>query len=75
MIQNDEELEGTLQRVRWFLGQVAQLRRVETNPTNYRLASAAFLAEVDRMNGEVREYLSRLPTAEEPLPGETVASV
>jgi hypothetical protein len=41
---------------------VAHLRKTETNPVNYRAASSGFLAEIDRMQLEVREYLSFLPT-------------
>ena len=37
--------------------QVAVLRRNETNPANYRLSASGYLAEIDRMNLEVREYL------------------
>jgi hypothetical protein len=31
---------------------------VETNLANYRLSASGFLAEIDRMQLEVREYLS-----------------
>jgi hypothetical protein len=34
---------------------------VETNPVNYRLSASGFLAEIDRMQLEVREYLSLHP--------------
>ena len=61
MIANDQELSATLERIQRFQAQVAHLRRVETNPTNYRLAASGFLAEVDRMQLEVREYLSLHP--------------
>jgi hypothetical protein len=62
MIADDKELEATLDRIRRFQMQLAHLRRVETIPANYRLSLSGFLAEVDRMQLEVREYLSRLPT-------------
>jgi hypothetical protein len=62
MIRSDQELEATLDRIRHLQSQVAHLRKVETNPVNYRLAAAGFLAEVDRMQLEVREYLSLHPT-------------
>ena len=62
MIANDQELQTTLERVTWFLQQVAQLRRTETNPVNYRAAASGFLAEIDRMQLEVRDYLAFLPT-------------
>ena len=57
MIRNDQELEATLERIRYFQRQVEKLREVETNPQNYRLSAGGYLAEVDRMNLEVREYL------------------
>jgi len=37
------------------------LRQVETNPANYHLSAAGVLAEIDRMQLEVREYLSFHP--------------
>jgi hypothetical protein len=40
---------------------VAHLRQVETNPANYHLSASGFLAEIDRMQLEVREYLSLHP--------------
>jgi hypothetical protein len=61
MIQNDQELEATLERIRRFQAQLAHLRKTETNPLSYRLSASGFLAEVDRMHLEVREYLSFLP--------------
>jgi hypothetical protein len=61
MIANDQELQTTLERIAWFQQQVAQLRKTETNPVNYRAAVSGFLAEVDRMQLEVREYFSFLP--------------
>lgn len=62
MIANDRELQTTLERIAWFQQQVAQLRRTETNPVNYRAAVSGFLAEIDRMQLEVREYFSFLPS-------------
>lgn len=61
MIQDDNELQVMLDRIRWIHGQLAMLRRTETNSVNYRLSSSGFLAELDRMQLEVREYLSSLP--------------
>jgi hypothetical protein len=61
MIASDQELTATLERIRHLQDQVAHLRRVETNPTNYRLTASGFLAEIDRMQLEVREYLSLHP--------------
>ena len=62
MIQNDQELEATKARLRYFQGQVEKLRQVEINPQNYRLSAGGYLAEIDRMNLEVREYLLLHPS-------------
>lgn len=66
MITNDQELEATLDRIRRLQEQVAHLRKMETNPVNYRLAASGFLAEIDRMQPEVREYLSLHPAESAP---------
>ncbi len=62
MIRSDNELHATLERIARFQKQLEHLRRVEANPANYRLSAAGFLAEIDRMNLEVREYLSSPPS-------------
>ena len=62
MIANDQELNVTLERINQFQLQVAHLRKVETNPANYHTAVGGFLAEIDRMQLEVREYLSIHPS-------------
>jgi hypothetical protein len=62
MIASDQELQTTLERIAWFQQQIVHLRRTETNPVNYRAAISGFLAEVDRMQLEVREYFTFLPT-------------
>jgi len=61
MIANDQELKVTLDRIARFQDQVTHLRRTEPNPVNYRSAVSGFLAEIDRMQLEVREYLSVHP--------------
>ena len=58
MIQNDQEIKATLERIERFQKQVEKLRQVETNPRNYELSAGGFLAEIDRMSLEVAEYLS-----------------
>ncbi len=58
MIHSDSELEITQARVRQMQDQLALLRKTETNGTNYRLSASGFIAEIDRMQLEVREYLS-----------------
>jgi len=57
MIQNEQEYRATLQRIEHFQRQVEQLRKTETNPHNYRLSVGGYLAELDRMQLEVREHL------------------
>ena len=61
MIKNDTELEVTQQRIRHFERQAAVIRKTEKNPENYRMSVAGFLAEIDRMNLEIREYLTSIP--------------
>ncbi len=62
MIANDRELRTTLERITQFQQQLAQLRRTESNPLNYRAAASGFLSEIDRMQLEVRDYFGFLPT-------------
>jgi hypothetical protein len=57
MIANDTELEAMRSRIAHFHNQVVHLRQVETNPANYHASAGGFLAEIDRMQLEVREYL------------------
>jgi hypothetical protein len=61
MLKNDKELEATKERIRYFQDQVEKLRQVETNPQNYRLSAGGYLAEIDRMNLEIRKYFSIHP--------------
>jgi len=42
----------------WIGGQLPLI----TNPTNYSLSAEGYLAEIDRMNLEVRDYLSAHPS-------------
>ena len=58
MIESDPELSAALERIRQLQQQLALLRKAETNPVNYRLSSSGFIAEIDRMQLAVREYLS-----------------
>ena len=62
MIRNNLELETTKERIAYFQKQIEKLREVETNPQNYRLSAGGYLAEIDRMNLEIREYLSVHPS-------------
>jgi hypothetical protein len=62
MIRNDTELDTTMKRIEWFHQQLAHLRNTETNPANFHAAASSFIAEIDRMQLEVREYLSLHPS-------------
>jgi len=62
MIRDDQELEATMERIQHFQAQLKHLRKTETNPTNFRLSASGFIAEIDRMQLEVREYLSLPPS-------------
>ncbi len=62
MISNDKELQVTLARIERLQKQVARLRQMETNPANYRLSAEGYLEEIDRMNLDVRDYLSIHPS-------------
>jgi hypothetical protein len=72
VIKNDLELEATLERIKSFRQQVMHMRKVEKDPLTYKLSAGGFLAEIDRMNLEVREYLmfhpSEIQEEEELLP-------
>jgi hypothetical protein len=62
MIRNDQELEATKERIAYFQQQVEKLRQMESNPHNYRLSAGGYLTEIDKMNLELREYLSLHPS-------------
>jgi hypothetical protein len=62
VINNDEELEGTLERIKKFQDLIIHMRKVEKDVASYELSAGGFLAEIDRMSLEVREYLSLHPS-------------
>ena len=62
MIQTEQEYETTMERIALFRRQIEHLRKTETNPNNYRLSASGYLAELDRMLLEVREFLWSHPT-------------
>lgn len=65
MIANDQQLRTAMERIAWFQEQAAHLRRTEPNPVNYQAAVSGYLSEIDRMQLEVREYLSLHPAEAE----------
>lgn len=56
MIQNDQELEVTQERIAYFYRLVAQLR-VTTQPENFNSMAGGYLSEIQQMHDEVLEYL------------------
>lgn len=62
MISNDLELQATQQRISRFQEQISHLRRIEPDPKNFRLESSSYLSEIDKMQLEIREYLSSHPS-------------
>jgi hypothetical protein len=68
MIKDDRELEIAQERIWQFERQVAQIRKVETDEENFRLSAGGFLAEIDRINLEIRDYLWSLPAGVDRLP-------
>jgi hypothetical protein len=61
MIQNDQELKATQERIAYFEGLVAQFR-VTTAATEFELMAGGYLSEVEKMNAEILEYLRRHPS-------------
>lgn len=61
MIDNDKQLQVTRDRIKRLQDQVAHLRQTESNPANYHASVSGFIAEIDRMQLEVREYLTVHP--------------
>ncbi len=62
MIKNDVELEATKDRIIRFWKIVEAIRQGEKNPSNYHGSAGGFLAEIEKMNREINEYLSIHPS-------------
>lgn len=62
MIANDQELQGTQERIAFFYRILAQMRVTAATPEEYRLYSNSYLAEIEKMNAEVMGYLKRHPS-------------
>lgn len=67
VIQNNVEFEGTQKRIAYFSRLVANMRKVES-PENFPCLASSYIAEIEKMNAEVIEYLKRysckMPTVE-----------
>jgi hypothetical protein len=58
MIQNDQELTVTRERIAYFLDLLARLR-VSCRPEELALVASGYRAEVERMQCEMLDYLTR----------------
>jgi hypothetical protein len=58
MIQNDTELKTSQQRIAYFQDLLLQLR-VKATPEEFSLVSSGYRAEIEKMQEEVLEYLTR----------------
>jgi hypothetical protein len=61
IIKTDGELETTIKRIATMQEKLTHLRKLEMNPANYHASASGFIAEIDRMQLAVREYLSTHP--------------
>lgn len=64
MIRSDAELKATMERIARFQHQVMRVRETATAPENYHASAGGFLAEIDRMMLEMRDYLWAPPAKE-----------
>jgi hypothetical protein len=62
MIQNDQELKVTRERITYLLDLLAQLR-LDRRPEELLLVSGGYRAEVERMQREVLDYLTQPASA------------
>jgi hypothetical protein len=58
MIQNDQELKITRERISYLLDLLARLR-LNSRPEELGLVSGGYRAEVERMQREVLDYLTK----------------
>ena len=61
MIQNDQELLVTQERISHFLDLLARLR-VSSRPDELPLVSGGYRAEIERMQCQVLDYLTKPAT-------------
>jgi hypothetical protein len=66
MIADIQELRAALARIAWFHEQAAHFSNTETKPANDRAAAAGSLAEIDRMQLELREFFQSPPRRDMP---------
>jgi hypothetical protein len=60
MIRNDAELQATQERILLFERILAEARRTYS-PSNYPAMAEGYLLEIDKLQAEIRAYLSYVP--------------
>jgi hypothetical protein len=60
MIQNDTELHAAQERILRFERLLAEARKTYS-ASNYQAMADGYLTEIDRMQAEIRTYLSGVP--------------
>ena len=58
MIQNDKELKVSQERIAYFQNLLLQLR-VQATPEEFSLVSSGYRMEIEKMQAEVLDYLTR----------------
>ena len=58
MIQNDQEMAVTRERIAYFLDLLARLR-ISSRPEELAMVTSGYRAEVERMQREVLDYLTQ----------------
>jgi len=58
MIQNDQELHTTRDRIVYFEGLLEQMR-VRARPEEFPLVASGYRCEIEKMHKEVMDYLTR----------------
>jgi len=64
MITNEQELIGTQERIAYFERLLGQLRATAT-PEEFRMMASGYRAELERMQAELVDYLTRPLDAQE----------
>jgi hypothetical protein len=63
MIENDTQLKAAQERILLFERILAEARKTYS-PSNYKAMAEGYLTEIDKLQDEIRQYLSR---ASEPV--------
>lgn len=63
MIANDKQLAVTRERIALFEQMLEELRKTTERPEDWPALSSGYLAEIERMQREILNYLAR------PVPG------